>query len=54
MQHFLRTCSNEPHADVYVRLSSSSSSNEAVDVVWQDRLSISRNNYDRGSIVIFR
>ncbi|CAM9288177.1 unnamed protein product [Laminaria digitata] len=32
----------------------SDASNPELDVVWQDKLSISRHTYERGSIVIFR
>eukprot|EP00903_Cladosiphon_okamuranus_P018222 g16761.t1 len=37
-----------PHLD------SQSSSSRDVDVVWQDKLSISRHMYERGSIIVFR
>ena len=33
---------------------SASDEDNDVDVVWQDRLSIARNKYERGSIVVFR
>lgn len=37
-----------------LRRNGSASEVDDVDTVWQDKLSISRNQYDRGSVVVFR
>ena len=42
------------HVGVSRTVARRSSSSGDVDVVWQDKLSISRHIYERGSIVVFR
>ncbi|CAM9114703.1 unnamed protein product [Scytosiphon promiscuus] len=44
----------QPTINPHLGPSDPSSQDQDLDVVWQDKLSISRRNYDRGSIVVFR
>lgn len=48
------TCFAAMPSSIELRTLHSGSAYDVHDVVWQDKLSISSNRFDRGSIVVFR